>query len=300
MPKPSVNDSTVATSHASVTCRAPAKLNLSLVVHGRGTDGFHQLETVMATIGLCDTLTLTLSDQAGIHLICRSDHCPGGPENLIWRSASLLAQYSEMEPAVTIELEKNIPIGGGLGGGSSDAASCLMGLNQLWDLNLAQNELAKIAEKLGSDVPFFLFAPTAFCQGRGEIIEPLTARCRRTVLLVLPNISAATARVFKHYQYHREQSEQLARQARELIQSGDLNALAVCGINNLASACFVQYEPLRILKENIEALGLKPLCLTGSGSTLFATFEQPDEAQKWSKTIQQELHVETLVTQFDP
>ena len=117
MPEPIVNDSKVVTSCKSVTCRAPAKLNLSLVVHDRGADGYHQLETVMATIGLCDTLTLTPSDQAGIHLICCNEDCPGGPDNLIWHSANLLSQYCEIEPAVTIELEKAIPIGGGLGGG---------------------------------------------------------------------------------------------------------------------------------------------------------------------------------------
>lgn len=298
MPEPIVDDSQATQSHKSVVLRAPAKLNLSLVVHGPQPNGFHQLETVMATIGLCDELTLSFSEQAGIHLHCHGRDCPGGEDNLIWRSANLLAQFGKIEPAVDIELQKRIPLGGGLGGGSSDAASCLMGLNQFWNLNLSRQELAKIAAKLGSDVPFFLYAPVAHCTGRGEIIEPLDARCTRTVLLILPKLSAPTANVFRHYRYDAEQSNLLAQQANRLIQTGDLDSLVQLGINNLARPCFEQFEPLRQIKEDVEGLGLKPVCLTGSGSTLFATFDHVDSANEWAEKIPQHIDVETLVTHF--
>jgi 4-diphosphocytidyl-2-C-methyl-D-erythritol kinase len=299
VPEPILDDSRETELLRSVSLRAPAKLNLSLVVHARRPDGNHQLETVMATIGLADELSLRVTSQPGIFIRATGITCPIGPDNLIWQAVTLLGRYANISPAIEIKLHKRIPLGGGLGGASSDAAVCLIGLNRLWNLDLSVAQLAKIAEELGSDVSFFLYAPVAYCRGRGEIVTPLSGRCQRSLLLILPDIHVSTAQIFHHFQHDPEESDLLALGARTFIDEGDLDTLVTRGINNLAPTCFQQFKKLRELKEAIEAMGLKSICLTGSGATLFATFERPEEAQEWAEQIKQRTDTNTLVTHFE-
>ena len=173
----------------SITVHPPAKINLSLVVFDRRSDNFHDLHTVMAAIDLCDDLSIGLSEEKGIRLSCSGLGAPENPENLVYRAAQLLGHYSETTVALDISLHKRIPAGGGLGGASSDGAACLVALNQLWKLGLSIEELARLAEELGSDVPFFLHGPVAMCSGRGEVVTKLPHRINRALLLIIPEIS---------------------------------------------------------------------------------------------------------------
>lgn len=218
----------VSTTH--VTVFAPAKLNLFLKVLEKRADGYHELETLMVSVGLYDTLVLTDNSHpvpgassAGpsfsrhsataaadgkLHLACydggsRGGHrreLPGaGPENLVLRAAHLLREYSGTTRGARIELVKRIPLAAGLAGGSSDAAATLWGLNRLWELGLTVTELQALAARLGSDIPFFLCSTSAaICRGRGDVVEPLPLRARFWFVIARPQSGLSTADVYRH------------------------------------------------------------------------------------------------------
>src|SRR5438067_4458224 len=153
---------------------APAKINLSLKILGDRGDGFHEIETLITPISLCDELRIKKSNsEKGIEFRCDDPTVPMGAENLVLRAAKAFFAATRLEPAIAIELKKKIPHGAGLGGGSSDAASVLLTLNKLFEANLPREVLAKMGETIGSDVPFFIFQSAAICRGRGELVTPL-------------------------------------------------------------------------------------------------------------------------------
>src|SRR3954471_18211939 len=167
----------------SLVVRTPAKLNLFLEILGRRPDGFHELETLMVTVGIYDSLTFTEDDSDEIRLRCfgstssptsartSENDVPDGRQNLVYRAAELLRQHAGIARGVRIELEKRIPVAAGLAGGSSDAAATLTALNQLGNLDLPTAELQRLASQLGSDIGFFLCGKAAaICRGRGELV----------------------------------------------------------------------------------------------------------------------------------
>ena len=162
---------------------APAKINLTLEILGRRADGFHEVKTVLQTIDLQDQLEIETAPALTVEC---DDPSLSGETNLVWRAASDLAAHAGTEPGARIFLRKAIPVGMGLGGGSSDAAAALLSLNELWGLGLNVDELAGLASGIGSDVAFFLWGGTALASGRGEIIEPASSIPPMLLTLVCP------------------------------------------------------------------------------------------------------------------
>lgn len=150
--------------------KAPAKLNLLLNVLFKRTDGFHELELIMTAIDLSDRLTFTPQKDSAIKLVSNSAAIPLNKKNIVYQAARLLKEQHQIDQGVQIRINKQIPVAAGLGGGSSDAAAALRGLNRLWQLNLSLEELAELGETLGSDVPFCIYNKTAYATGRGEAI----------------------------------------------------------------------------------------------------------------------------------
>jgi 4-diphosphocytidyl-2-C-methyl-D-erythritol kinase len=207
-------------SDTHVTVFAPAKLNLFLKVLEKRADGYHELETLMVSVGLYDTLDLTddardttghnstETSRGNLQLTCYDGgsqrkhrrELPGaGPDNLVWRAAQLLRDVTGTTRGARIELVKRIPLAAGLAGGSSDAAATLWGLNRLWDLGLSVTELQALGAKLGSDIPFFLCSTSAaICRGRGEVVEPLPVRGRFWFVIARPQSGLSTADVYRH------------------------------------------------------------------------------------------------------
>lgn len=198
------------TQGRSLVVEAPAKLNLFLEILGKRPDGYHELETLMVTVGLYDTLSLTDDESSDITLQCawadaqpaaadvQSHRIPTGPENLIVRAAELLRERTGVRRGVRIRLWKRIPMAAGLAGGSSDAAATLAGLNRLWKLGLTTEELQDLAARLGSDISFFLApTPAAICRGRGEQVEPLPLPLDLHVVIAQPPVGLSTAAVFR-------------------------------------------------------------------------------------------------------
>lgn len=189
---------------------APAKLNLFLKVLGKRPDGYHELETLMLSVGLYDTLTFADDPSGKVSLSCfdgarRVSNAPrrelpgAGPENLVLRAAALLRETTGCTRGARIELAKRIPMAAGLGGGSSDAAAALQGLNRLWGLGLEADHLQALGARLGSDIPFFLSSTTAaICRGRGEIVEPIRLPGRFWFVIARPPAGLSTAEVYRH------------------------------------------------------------------------------------------------------
>ncbi|MBI9016755.1 MAG: 4-(cytidine 5'-diphospho)-2-C-methyl-D-erythritol kinase [Phycisphaerae bacterium] len=281
-----------------ITMPAYAKVNVSLVVFGKRADGFHELHTIMAPIGLCDQLTVRKNNGKGIFLRCFGGDAPDGPENLVFRAVELLANYVGKELAVDIELEKRIPSGAGLGGASSDAAICLLAVNRLMNLGLTLIDLAELAGELGSDVPFFLNNSVALCKGRGEIVESLPLKMSRHIMLVLSGLHVATPLIYKNYQYDEEKTTKQMESVDICLGQGDLDKLISLGINSLTEVTMSLFAPLRNLRDKLEQLGIGPVFMSGSGSTLFVTSEDIDQLKRWSKLIVEKKLAETCITEI--
>lgn len=195
---------------SSLTLDAPAKVNLYLRVLGRREDGYHVLDSLFHTVGLYDRITLSAS-ASGPTLTC-SDPSLAGPGNLALSAAHHLADAAGRAPDVDIHLEKAIPTGAGLGGGSSDAATVLTGLNRLWGLGWPRERLAEIGAALGSDVPFFVYGGAAVIGGRGEFVTPVPDMAGRWCVLLNPGVGVSTAAVFSAYA--RESTAELLTERR--------------------------------------------------------------------------------------
>ena len=270
-----------------IELESPAKLNLSLLVYGKRKDGFHELHSVMAALRFADRLVISPSSDPGIILEISglSESIPTGPENLICKAANLLEGYMDKPAGAVIQLEKNIPAGGGLGGASGNAAAALIGLNQLWNLNLNVEELATLASRIGSDVAFFLYGPLAECRGRGEIVHKLEGSLSKKVLLILPGIHVSTAEVYKNFKYDASLVNARRIVVDNLIKSGDFDGLFELGINSLLPVTMSYVPGLDRLREEIEFdLGRK-IFMSGSGSTLYLCGDSDQQLQGYIDKI---------------
>src|SRR5215475_12032046 len=172
---------------------APAKINISLRVLGRRSDGFHEIETLIAPISLCDEIKIEQRfGKQKIAFRCDDPSVPKGEDNLVVCATKIFFEETKISSGVSIELKKRIPHGAGLGGGSSDAASTLLALNEMFETNLPREALAKMAEMIGSDMPFFIFQSAAVCKGRGELVSPAKSREQLSVLLLKPEFGVPT------------------------------------------------------------------------------------------------------------
>jgi 4-diphosphocytidyl-2-C-methyl-D-erythritol kinase len=257
--------------------RAPAKINLSLLIAGKRPDGFHEIETIMAKVNWSDEILIQRGKRPGVELVCKGPYwAPKGKENLVYQAAKLILKSSGTKANLKITLTKNIPAGSGLGSASSDTAAILIGLNQYLDLNLKRKDLAKLAAKLGSDVSFFLNGPLAFCKGKGEKVKKLRKVFNFLALIIIPDVSVSTKKVYANYRHNPAIYYGLSAQIKEYIKKNRIDLVAKLCANMLQTSCFGLAKDLANLKEKIESLGIRPLCLTGSGSGMFYIIENRD------------------------
>ena len=242
---------------------APAKINLSFEIKGRRADGFHEIETLMAPISLADRLAIERAgDDAAIRFSCDDPSLPGGDDNLVVRAAKLFRERTKITGGITMSLEKKIPHGAGLGGGSSDAASTLLGLNEIFETNLSEDELLQLAAELGSDVPFFIVRSAAVCRGRGEIVEPTALEPKLNLLLLKPDFGVPTPWAYGRW-----------KDARKLpgvdYSPQELNGIRF--VNDLERSVFEKFVFLARLKTWLRQQPEVAVSLmSGSGSTMFA------------------------------
>lgn len=247
------------------TYPAPAKLNLFLHVVGQRPDGYHLLQTVFRFIDYGDSLSFAVRDDGQI---LRLNSLPGlEPErDLTVRAARLLQQASGCRLGVDIALEKRLPMGGGLGGGSSDAATVLLALNRLWNLNLSRIELQELGLRLGADVPVFLFGEGAFAEGIGEKLQPVALPAAWYVVLV-PPVAVSTPEIFA--------SRELTRDTKPIKMSDFSTG---CGSNDLEPVVCRKYPQVAEYLAWLRGFG--DARMTGSGACVFAGFSDEEEARR--------------------
>ena len=298
-----------------LTILSCAKINWTLEILGRRPDGYHELRTVLQTVDLADTLTFELLDD-GIVIECDHPEVPTDERNLVWKAAHLLRERTGIECGVRIGIVKRIPTAAGLGGGSSNAAVTLLALLQLWKIDLPWSELVEIAARIGADVPFFLIGGTCLGVGRGDEIYPLAGIEARYLLLVNPGILVPTREVYANlppeltnrtgvvkmpfslglaYETVRRHDELRADgqgMGRERGQTAGKNVAPVRAFpsdllrNDLELSVFPLHPGLAEVRSRLPLLGASAALMSGSGSTVFAIFDNDEVRQSAAAALQ--------------
>ena len=267
-------------SSSDITVFAPAKVNVILRILDRRADGFHNLWSIMQTVALEDELQISLrADREGIRLRCDAMDLAADQSNLVYRAAAEVLARAQRSIGLDIELRKRIPMGAGLGGGSSDAAATIIGLNQLLQLKWSPAEMADAGQLLGSDVPFFLFAPSACVAGRGETVRPVAVEGIRWVVLVNPGFGVNTKWAYQELAATRTAVMPLSIVQQELDRQLRVNwsQLMAAAENDFEAPVFAAHGKLREIKQSLQAYGAEIALLSGSGATVFGLFA--DEAR---------------------
>ena len=264
--------------------RAPAKINLSFKIRGRRADGFHEIDTLMAPISLYDLITITPSGGGCIEFICDDPSLPRGEDNLVFKAARLFREAANVDAGFTIELQKNIPHGAGLGGGSSDAATVLLGLNRQFDAPLSLERMAQVAARIGSDVPFFVYESPARCRGRGELVEPITSADSLRVLLLKPPFAVPTPWAYSRWR----ESKKLPR-----VHYTPQEFRGFTFTNDLERPVFEKFLFLAQMKTWLrEQPEVGAALMSGSGSTVFAALREDADADALASRAKAELDPE--------
>jgi 4-diphosphocytidyl-2-C-methyl-D-erythritol kinase len=255
--------------------RALAKINLDLRVLAKRDDGFHELRTIFQTISLADTLDISFTPAARNSI--RLDDPAAISDNLVERAAAVVTDRLRARGRVEIHLAKRIPMGAGLGGGSSDAAAVLLALPVLAGCRPELETLCEMAQQLGSDVPFFLLGGTAVGVGRGTELFPLPDGPPRSGVLIAPDVHMSTAQAYERLSGRLGQSEQKMSHFQSSVWAA---AGMACGENDFEPVVFEQHPQLAALKKRLAAAGASPAMMTGSGSALFGLFADREAAAR--------------------
>jgi len=229
----------------------------------------------MQRIGLCDEIEITLHEKRGIRVTCNQEGVPDGSGNIAWRAAEAMLEQSTRSTGIDICVLKRIPVAAGLGGGSSDAATVLMGLNELLELDFSDERLMEIGVKLGADVPFFIFKKTALAEGIGDKLSPVEGLPPVWIVLVNPNIHVSTQWVYQNLRLTKK--EDTYKLPRFYGQVED-----VCSIlsNDLEAVTIEKFPVISKIKEMLMSTGASGVLMSGSGSTVFAVFADEDSARR--------------------
>jgi 4-diphosphocytidyl-2-C-methyl-D-erythritol kinase len=269
--------------HMNLEKKSPCKVNLLLNILGKRADGFHELETVMQPVNLCDELTFERGG-TGVQLSCSHPELPVDSKNLVHRAAEKFLKAAGISGGVKIRLEKKIPLAAGLGGGSGNAATTLLGLNELFGSPLPAPTLENIAASLGSDIPFFLQDKPVLATGRGEVIQPLEnfpALNDKALLLIHPGFGISTPWAYQNLARFPEALNGKAGRAKDLIsklQGNNWPGVAGAFYNSLEAPAFDKFPVLALYQEFLRENGALTALMSGSGSTTFAIVENATAA----------------------
>ncbi len=262
----------------SFTLPSFAKINLFLRILGKRSDNYHELCTAFQTISLGDKLTF--QESVELRLTCNDKNVPINDENLIIKAGKLLFEKTNKTIVGKIHLEKNIPFPGGLGGGSSNAATALLGLSTLCDLQISFEELCEIGSEIGADVPFFLYGGTALGTGRGTEIKPLKNFDGNCLLIITPNIEISTVEAYRRINAQdltnidSKSILKICRDEANWLESGHLNF-----VNDFEESVFKIEPEIKRIKEKLLESGAKTALLSGSGASVFAIFDNEETQQ---------------------
>lgn len=256
--------------------KAYAKINLSLAIQNKRNDEYHNLSTIMQTVSIYDKVRLQKNNQ--ITCNTNNDCIPNGEKNIAFKAAKVFFEFTNIDSGVNIFIDKVIPSGAGMGGGSADAASVLVGLNRLYSANLDESEIIKLASKVGADVPFLIRGGTALVTGIGDIITSIKPLPKCSILIVKPNISISTADAYNDYDKLVEKSINDVDFLIPYIEKGDLDGLCFGLFNEFEKV--VELTAIKKVKDQMLIRGALSSCMTGSGSAVFGIYKDFELADK--------------------
>lgn len=263
-----------------IKLKSKAKINLSIDVLGKREDGYHNVEMVMQTIGLHDIVTIEENTSGEITIKSDTSNIPCDERNIAYKAASLMKEFIGTDRGAHIYIQKRIPVGAGMAGGSSNAAAVLTGLNSLWKAGLTESELMDMGVTLGADVPFCIKGGTMLAQGIGEKLTPIRKSCDFWVVVCKPNFSISTVEVYKNLDISQIPERPDTAKVIEYIEHGDVKSLAGSMVNVLEQVSEKRYSVISHIKEKMmhqKALGS---IMTGSGPTVFGIFKNFDDAHR--------------------
>ncbi|MDX2494417.1 MAG: 4-(cytidine 5'-diphospho)-2-C-methyl-D-erythritol kinase [Desulfuromusa sp.] len=266
------------------TFRAPAKINLCLYVLGRLENGYHELAMAMQRVDLCDDIQIQLGGSPGVRVACAGVELLSGEDNIAAQAAQLFLEETQIDVGIDIKVIKRIPVAAGLGGGSSDAATVLLGLSELFEVDLGDDQLRKMGSRLGADVPFFIFQQHAWATGIGTHLEPLPVLPEVAYLLINPGIAVSTAEVYQSLQLTK--GGELANLPRFSVVTKD--DLCAALHNDLESVTLQQFPLIAEIKQQLLDQGALGALMAGSGSTVFGVYENFSAASRAGESMAKE------------
>jgi len=279
-------------AETGIAVQCPAKINWTLRVLGRRADGFHEIGSLVSPVTLYDQLRVFECERQGMILECDDPAVPTDQHNIVHRAAELMAHRADRRLALRIQLRKRIPVGGGLGGGSSDAAATLMVLNQLWGVGWSRGQLAELAGELGSDVPLFLENASSVISGRGEIVRPARLGWSGWIVLLLPGLPVPTASVYR--QWRSEGAEDRPVELSPALTASDWMG----GTYNMLEKAAIRVCPaLGTLQQRAAELAGRPVRISGSGSSLFTAFDLRKQAESFAAAAAERLGIPTNIVE---
>lgn len=275
--------------------KANAKVNLTLDVLYKRPDGYHEVEMIMQTVDLSDIIYIEESEKTEV--ICNHPYVPSDHNNLVFKAIESIKDHCKIQKNVKITIEKNIPVAAGLGGGSSDCAATLKGLNKFWDLGLDDKTLESIGLKLGADVPFFIRGGTQLAKGIGEKLTKLPSPPPLWVVLGKSNIGVSTKDVYSNLQLERVTKRPNTEAMIKAIEKGDSKEISNNLCNVLESVTLKKYLTVRTIKNRMAQMGACGVLMSGSGPTVFGICTSYERAVKIAKSLET-LTEEVYVTKF--
>lgn len=263
---------------------APAKINLFLEILGKRPDGYHEIETVMQGISLYDYISMEDYNK-DIEFTCSNPNLSVGEDNLVLKAVRIFQKESRISRGVKIHLEKGIPVGAGLGGGSSDAVATLFGLNKLWQVGYDEKKLVSLAEKLGSDTPFFVFGNTAICKGRGELVTPYALPVPYNYIIIYPRFEVSTATVYKNFKIVLTKNLKDVSFLLQALASGNPERLGASLYNRLEDVVFSLYPNIEKIKKTLAKFDFCGTLLSGSGSALYGLCKGERDSKEIERQI---------------
>jgi 4-diphosphocytidyl-2-C-methyl-D-erythritol kinase len=284
-----------------VKIRAPAKINVGLRIVGKRADGYHLIDTIMVPVSLYDEIFITKlapkkrRNSSLLTLTCDNPAIPNGSGNLAYRAADLMLKGMDIDQPVKIHINKNIPIGAGLGGGSSDAAATLMGLNRLLRLDYSVPSLKKLGLSLGADVPFFLGGKPARAQGVGERLSPITSLQWNWAVIVYPGFPVATGWVYRNFQA--KLTKPIANTSIISLLKKPVGQRRIL-VNDLETVTLARYPRITTIKKKLVEQGAAGALMSGSGSAVFGLFDSRGKAARAFTRLKKEDGVETFLVRL--
>ena len=269
---------------SSLSLKSHAKVNLFLEVLWKRDDGYHEIESLIQEISLCDNILLE-DRLRGITILCpnKKVNIPSNHNNLAYKAANLLMDKFNIKKGISITIDKKIPVGSGLGGGSSNAASVLKGLNQLWNIGLKNAQLQELGAEIGSDVPFFINGKTALVKGRGVKIHTCFTIPKIWLVLAIPNVSVSTKWAYGRLDV--ELTKNINSAKLPGVKKLQVKDIVKNLFNRLEGVVFEEYPLFKVIKEKMIACGASGALMSGTGSTVFGIASSKDNAYRIAKNL---------------